>query len=42
MLLHHQIVSLGHEEALFLLQMKTADATTHVAALSARYKFRLS
>lgn len=31
-----------HEDALFLFQMKTAEATTHVAAPSARYKFMLS
>jgi hypothetical protein len=31
-----------HEDALFLFQMKTADATTQVAAPSARYKFMLS
>lgn len=31
-----------HEDALFLFQMNTADATTHVAAPSARYKFMLS
>lgn len=31
-----------HEDALFLFQMNTADATTHVAAPSARYRFMLS
>lgn len=36
------VTLLNHEDALFLFQMKTADAITHVAALSARYKFMLS
>jgi hypothetical protein len=35
-------VVLFHEDALFLFQIKTADATTHVTAPSARYKFMLS
>lgn len=33
---------LFHEDALFLFQIKTADATTHVTAPSARYRFMLS
>ena len=38
----HRVDGRCYDDALFLFQMKTADATTQVTAPSARYKFMLS
>ena len=39
---HSTTLSSGYEELLLRFQMKIADATAHVTAPSARYRFRLS